>query len=138
MDEVIFVSQEFLQQVQKKCPTIQQDKYKQFLVFPKVEPDTDTLMLTQGSTSRLPMSVENTGVSMLNKAIQQMPANPMFMPNYQPKVELENAITLLASWAAKQISEDPTQSRRNIAQKIINGFGGLAHTWWHYALTEQV
>jgi len=61
---------------------------------------------------------------------------PMFFPNFQPKIELENATSLLNSWATKKQIDDPTLSLRSIAQLIINGFGGLAHTWWHYASTE--
>lgn len=45
-------------------------------------------------------------------------------------------MSLLNSWAMKKQIDDPTLSLCSIAQLIINGFGGLAHTWWHYASTK--
>ena len=55
-----------------------------------------------GSTSAtLRITAVDTRVLALSRAITQMPRDPMYFPNCQPKVELENAITLLASWATK-------------------------------------
>ena len=93
-------------------------------------------MGASSSSNPLPTAVVNTTASAISSVIQSMPTDIMFTPNCQPKIEMENSITTIASWSTKRRAEESTMALRQISQEIVNGFGGLAHTWWHYATTE--